>query len=319
MIRKVKYTISSTHIDKQGWMMTKEALAGALPQINGKRKMRIGLEHIRTFPPFGIVTNAELEQRKDTHYYLNAEMWYFDKQDIINLEDGTTLIKESFSVGEYPFIECKEENINTLTIGTDPANYDSPEEIEEINSSASDESGLKIDSHLVGRKSELSDPETIIYITTNFALALGIIKTKIPEKIGEALGDDLVKLYKFLTKLAIETIKRAKPANRPKNFVILHPSSDCIIELIITTNKPDTVLSSLTREKLKVISDKSELLRNLNPEKIQFIYNDQQYWEFNYLLTKTGEAIGTIKSFNKRNELYNQILEQQEKEKLGSS
>jgi len=293
--------------------MTKEALEGAIPQINGNRKIRVGIEHNRTAPPFGIVTNAELEQRKDEHYYLNAETWYFDKQEIINLNDGTVLIKESFSEGIYPFIECQEKTINKLTIGTDPANYTSPREIEEINTLAANESGLEIDSHLVGRKSELPDPETIIHITTNFALALGIIKTKIPEKIGETIGEDLVKLYKFVSKMAFETIKRAKPSNRPKNFVILYPNADCIIELIVTTHKPDTVLNSLNKEKLEVVAEKSEQLRNLDPEKIQFIYNDQELWEFNYLLTKTGAAIGTIKAFKNRNELYNSILEKQEK------
>lgn len=319
MIRKVKYTISSTHLDSQGWMMTKEALEGAIPQINGIRKMRVGLEHNRTFPPFGIVTNAELEQRNDNHYYLNAEMWYFDKQDIVNLNDGTVLIKESFSYGEFPFIECHEDLVDKLSIGTDPANYESPIEIDEINSLAAIESGLEIDSHLIGRKAELSDPETIIHITANLAIVLGIIKTKIPEKIGEAVGDDLAKFYKFLSKLAIETIKRAKPSNRPKNFVIIYPNTECIIELIVTTHKPDTVLESLTNEKLKLVADKTQQLLNLNPEKIQFIYNDQESWEFNYLLTKTGATIGTIKSFNKRNESYNSILEKQEREKLGSS
>jgi hypothetical protein len=75
----------------------------------------------------------------------------------------------------------------------------------------------------------------------------------------------------------------------------------------------------LTKEKLKLISDKVEQLKNLEPEKIQFIYNDSETWEFNYLLSKNGSVIGTIKSFNKRNELYNKILEKQNNEEKGSS
>jgi hypothetical protein len=54
-MKKQKYIITSTHLDSQGYRMTKFALEKALPSINGLRKMRLGLEHIRTFPPFGVV------------------------------------------------------------------------------------------------------------------------------------------------------------------------------------------------------------------------------------------------------------------------
>lgn len=60
-------------------------------------------------------------------------------------------------------------------------------------------------------------------------------------------------------------------------------------------------------------------LQNLNPEKIQFIYNKNKVWEFNYLLSKDGSVIGTVKSFNKRNKLYNKILEKQEKEEKSTT
>jgi hypothetical protein len=108
MIRKQKYIVSSTHLDSQGYMMMKSALDSMLPQLNGRRKPRLGLEHIRTFPPFGAISNGEVFKGDDEHYYLSAEMLYFDKQEVITLEDGTRLVKEYFSEGEYPFIECEE-------------------------------------------------------------------------------------------------------------------------------------------------------------------------------------------------------------------
>ena len=319
MIRKDRYVVSSTNLDKHGYLITKSALESMLPQLNGERKPRLGLEHIRTFPPFGAIMNGEIVKRHDENYYLTAEMVYFDKQEIITLSNGTQLLKESFSEGEYPFIECADNEITKLSIATDPVNYESRKDINDIYSLIKQETNLEFETEEFGRKSQLPDPETIIKITTIIATSLGIVKSKMTEKLGEAIGDDLAKFYKLISRLALETIKKVKPSNRPNNFVISYPNTDCNIELVITTNKADTVLNSLTKEKLNGIANKVEQLTNLDPEKIQFVYNENDVWEFNYLLSKTGSVIGTIKSFNKRNELYNEILEKQNNEKKGSS
>jgi hypothetical protein len=267
MIRKQKYVITSTHLDSQGDVMAKSALESMLPQINGKRKPRLGLEHIRTFPPFGVIMNGEIIQGKDDHYYLTADMVYFDKQEAIKLDDGTQLFKESFSEGEYPFIECADNEVGKLSITIDRANYDSRKEVEDIMKSVSQETDFEFETNFFGRKALTSDPETIISITKILAIALGIISTKIPEKIGEAIGEDLAKFYKLISRLTIETIKKAKPSNRSKNFVISYPNPECNIELVITTHKADTVLNSLTKEKLKIISRKLELLKKSRPRK----------------------------------------------------
>lgn len=319
MIKRQKYVISSTHLDSQGYKMTKGALESTLPQLNGERKIRVGLEHIRIFPPFGVMMNGEIIQRQDKEFDLTAESVYFDKHELIRLEDGTELHKEYFSEGTYPFVECEEDEVEKLNISTDPANFESYNDIIEINKIVAEQSGLEFEHSEFGRKSQLPDPETIITITKTLAIALGIIKTKIPEKIGEAISEDLVKFYKLISSLTIETIKKVKPANRPKNFVIAYPNNECNIELVITTHKADRVLNSLTIEKLSVIERKITQLQNLNPEKIQFIYNDEDNWEFNYLLSKNGSVIGTIKSFNKRNKLYNEILKAQDEREKGSS
>jgi len=319
MIKKQKYIFSSTHIDTQGCKMMKSALDSMLPQLNGRRKPRLGLEHIRTFPPFGAITNGEVFKGEDEHYYMSAEMLYFDKQEFLTLEDGTRLVKEYFSEGEYPFIECEEGEVPKLSLETDPTNFENYKAITDTYDLLRQETDLEFETGEFGRKSQLPDPETIIKITTIIASTLGIIKSKVTERLGDAIGEDLAKFYKLVSTLAKETIKKVKPSNRPINFVISYPNSECNIELVITTNKADRVLSSLTKEKLEVVAEKVCQLKNLDPEKIQFIYNDDHNWEFNYLLTKSGAAIGTIKSLNKRNELYNKILENQDKKEQGGS
>lgn len=298
--------------------MAKSALDSALPFLNGERKVRLGLEHIRTFPPFGVMMNGEVFQGDDKEYYLAADRAYFDKREFIVLEDGTKLFREYFSEGSYPFIECRDGEVGKMEISTDSANYESPEEVFEINKIVSEESGTDFEGRLIGRKSALPDPETIITITKIVAVALGIAKSKVVDKVGEVVGDDLAKFYKMLSRLAIETIKRAKPENRPKNFVVLYPNSDCIIELVIATCKVDEVLNALVKDKLEIVKGKLEQLKNLNPEKVQFIYKEDK-WEFNYLLSVDGSVTGILQAFNDRNLMYNKILENQEKRSEESS
>jgi len=237
---------------------------------------------------------------------------FFDSRSILTFEDGTELLKESFREGSYPFVECEPKASTKISISTDPANYRKYDEIKEVADIVARESGLEFETTLMGRKSELVDPETIITITKTVAVALGIVKTKIPEKVGEVISEDLAKFYKLMSSLVVQTIKRTIPKNRPKNFVIEYPNEYCIVELVITTHSANKVLQSIDVEKLASINLKMNLLVNLNPEKIQFIYNDDDEWEFNYLLDKEGAVIGQLKAFNKRNELYNKILKAQE-------
>jgi hypothetical protein len=310
-MKKQNIVVSSTHLDSQGDIITKQALESMLPFLNGDRKVRLGLEHIRTFPPFGVIANGEIVKGNDEHYYLVAESAYFDKQTLLILEDGTELLKEHFSEGTFPFVECKETAASEVHFSTDPTNFKHRDEVEEFVKIVADESGLEFSTSLLGRKSKLPDPEIVITITKYLAVALGIAKTKILEKPGEAIGEDLAKFYKFVSSLAIQTIRRAIPANRPKTFVIDFPNEECIIELIIKTHVADKVLQALEKEKLEVVEKRVSQLKKLNPEKIQFIFNKSEEWEFNYLLSKDGAVIGRLKAFNKRNKLYNDILKSQ--------
>lgn len=311
-MKKQRYVLSSTHLDSQGFMMTQSALESGLKSLNGPRKVRLGLEHIRTFPPFGVIMNGEVFQGEDQHHYLVADFVYFDKQEILVTEDGTELVRESFGEGEFPFIECAEEEVSKIVISTDPANFEGNfSEISELNSIVAKESELEFEEQFIGRKSALPDPETIIKISSSIAIALGLYKSTILAPLKEAVGADIAKFYKLISSLAVETIKRVKPENRPKSFVVSYPNSEINIELVVTTHKADRVLEALEKVKLEPIEKKIVQLASLNPEKIQFVYNEFGVWEFNYLMSKNGSVVGTKKSFSKRNQLYNQILRSQ--------
>jgi len=311
MSDKQTIVLSSTHLDSQNQMMTKGALEGALNYLNGERRVKLGVEHVRTIPPMGAIINGKLIKGNDEAYYLTGEQFYFDKAESGVLPDGTVLIKESFKRGNKAFWDSQVENIDVISVSTDPANFETFNGFEELMDILQTESGLDIEKSMIGRKSQLPDPELIIKLTHTLALALGLGATKIPQKLGSAIGDDLVKLYKLISRGAMEMIQKSLPAHRPKNFVIQYNHGNCQIELVITTNNHDDVLGATSKEKLKPINEKIKQLKNLKPEKIQFLFNDAKEWEFNYLLTKKGGAIGKEKAFKNRNELYKKLLDQQ--------
>ncbi len=311
MVAKQNLVLSSTHLDSQGCVMTKEALDSGLLYLNGERRVKLGIEHIRTFPPMGAIINGAVVQGNDQAYYLIGESIYFDKIEQAVLEDGTVLMKESFKKGNKPFWDSKIEEIGIISISTDPANFEDFVGYEDLMDTLRRETDIDFEQSMVGRKSNLADPELIIKLTNTLAVALGLGATKIPQKLGEAVGADVVKFYKLLTTSAVEMIKRTIPANRPKNFVIQYNYTKYAIELIITTNSHNEVIKAVSEEKLKTLKEKIERLKNLKPEKIQFIFNKDKEWEFNYLLTKKGEAIGNKKAFKNRNEMYKKLLKDQ--------
>lgn len=308
-MRREKHIVSSTQIDAHNTVFLKSALEGSLKYLNGKRKPRLGVEHIRTFPPLGILTNGEIKEGNDGHHYLIAENYYFDKREKIELEDGTTLISEYFSEFEFPFVECDDEEVEKISVSIDYSNFEDYKEVKTFFSELEKEE-VEFETAQHGRKSLIPDPEIIINLPVAVGIALGMGAKKMTEKIGEEVGNDLVKFYKLIKKIANESIKRTIPKYRPNNFVIIYPTKICIIELVITTRNADDVLNSLEKSNLLHINQKLINLRNLNPEKIQFIFENNK-WKFNYLLTNTGKVIGDEKSFKKRDETYLNLLKKQ--------
>jgi hypothetical protein len=80
------------------------------------------------------------------------------------------------------------------------------------------------------------------------------------------------------------------------------------IDLIIISPKPEVIITAITREKLKTVIEKIESLNLFfGVDKVQFILSENNEWEFNYALTSIGEAIGTEKSFNKRDKMFKEL------------
>lgn len=187
--------LSSSHLDKHGTVILREALESTLVIINGNRKPRLGLEHNQTFPPLGRINNGEVSRGEDGEYYLVADQEFFDLKERLTLSNGLELIRESFSGENFPFAECKFESHEVIEILYDPVNFDSYQNSKDFIKELIDSTEIEFKDSELMRKSEIPDPEIIIRITEILAIAIGIGFRKIPEKLCEAIGDDLVKFY----------------------------------------------------------------------------------------------------------------------------
>jgi hypothetical protein len=314
--KKVKYSesyvLSSSNVDKHGHIMTEQALKNSLKYINGKRKPRLGLDHNRSFPPMGRINNGEVIE-KDGIYYLIADQEYFEISKSITLSNGLELIEMSFSDENFPFIESEFEQIEMIEIQIDPINLGgSFENGQAFLNDLKTESELEIKGSEFIRKSEIPDPEIVIKLTEIIGIALGIGFRKIPEKMADCIGEDLAKVYKLIRKSIQKSVNELNPKTRPIHFVVEIPIEKTKLELIVTTRNPDVAINAYKKETIENLKEEIEFsIKKLNAEKIQFFFNEANKWEMNYILASDGKVIGTKKSFEKRDDYFQKMVEEQ--------
>lgn len=311
-----RIVMSSSHVDKHGTVMTKEALESALKFINGSRKPRLGLDHNKIFPPLGRINNGEVFQGKDGAYYLEANQEYYDKKEILILANGLELIRESFSGSNFPFVECEFQPIDKVEIQYDPVNFENYQKTKDFMSELRGVHDYDFKDSELLRKSEIPDPEIVIRITEILAIAIGLGLRKIPEKIGEAIGEDLSQFYKLLNSTIKKSVKELLPKNRPINFVVELSIEKAIVELIVTTRDPNTAIKAFEKSIIEKLKGEIEVaVKNLEAEKVQFVLNEDDKWELNYILTREGKAIGTKKSYKKRDDFFQKMVEKRRDKK----
>ena len=219
----------------------------------------------------------------------------------------------SFSDENFPFIESEFEQIEIIEIQIDPINLGgSFENGQAFINDLKTESGLEIKGSEFIRKSEIPDPEIVIKLTEIIGFALGIGFRKIPEKLAESIGDDLVKVYKLIKKSIHKSVNELNPKNRPIHFIVEIPVEKAKLELIVTTRNPDFAINAYKKETIENLKEEIEYsIKKLNAEKIQFFYNETNKWEINYILASDGKVIGTKKSFEKRDDYFQKMVEEQ--------
>lgn len=300
-----RVTISSTHVDLHGDRMSKEALEMGVRQINSERSIPITVEHNRTLPPLGRLSQAEVLQGDDGEYCLIAHREYFDGTEQVQLNNGEMLVKEYFTTGGRPF-SIRKEPLELIEISVDLHNFDSSNEVDQFYNELEQSTNIRFKRAEHLRKSFHVDLELIIRLAES-ALYLFFSKqlvqkllSKTGDKFAEKIADDAARLYDLIKNAVIKLGQKAIPQMGPKTYVIELPANISIV-LIAIDKSPEQIVEAIQRNNMQSLESKiNELIDRFQAEKIQFILNDNLKWEINYLLTINGESLGTEKSLKQR-------------------
>lgn len=166
-MKKYRTVISSSHVDRHGDMMTKEALEQMVSMINDNdSRVRMGVDHRRDFPPMGRLENAELVE-KDGYFYVEADYVIFEKSGPVSWNKD---FKTEYFDTIFQFTEVDQEEATSISISVDPHNFNSFSEVSEFKKYIESSNEVEVSVKFHGRKSLIPDPEVVFQLTKSFLL-----------------------------------------------------------------------------------------------------------------------------------------------------
>jgi hypothetical protein len=298
---KLQGIIATTHIDRQNDRIAKEALESMASQIYNEHKIRLTVEHDITVPPIGKTLEGWVEARNDGEYQLVAIHEVFEKEEEIELFDGSLALKRESLRDRHPFAGIEDQPPEDIVISYDLHMFSSKEDQSNFLENITNSSNLAFQVSEFGRKSWVPDPELIITVGKSIA-GFWLVKKAIDkagDKIGEQISEDLSQFYSLVRSAVINVVKYAIPKNRPITYIFKIPGTPHI-EFVIRTTDSNLVLSSILLEKQKEALEQAEQLhKTLQAEYVQFLLDNNGMWKFNYLLTNQGDVIGKKERFLK--------------------
>jgi hypothetical protein len=295
--------IATTHLDRQNQRFTKGALEKMAADINNGDRMPVNVEHDWTLPPLGKIVSAKVEERDDGEHQLVVTQEYFTDLEWRYLEDGTRLFRQKSKSDQSPFVIRPTKTADKYTVAYDPNNFEDAGEPESFIREMQEDLSESILQAQFGRKSWIPDPELIVNLAEPIVYYLLGKKMldRVGDRVGELAADEIEKFYSFVKSLASHSKDYLIPKNRPVTY--LFPlGEDPQIELIVRTKAPDTLEAATRIARLEeVVHRARDLDSRFDTTKIQFLYEDKtDTWRLNYMLTETGNVIGTEKSFDRR-------------------
>jgi len=304
--------LATTHVDSHGMKMTKEALEGAVRQINGNIVPGMGVEHDVTIPPLGKFVEAFIHELPDGEYGLFATpiLYSEKKSSSVKLPNGEWGRMDVWE-DKRPFADKHEEVPEEMEFSYDLVNFESNDEMEKFSKKL--EEGGSFNQQLLIRKSLIPDPELIIKLTQHGISALVAYKVlnTFGKRVKEDLNNDLINIYSKIRNAMINYVKYCIPKNRPVTYLLVLPGSPSQ-EFVIKSTDPNVAVNAISAEEIsKALSESDKFIMNFDVEKIQFIFsNEEERWKFNYLLTDTGEVVGSKEAIKNREKAVEMIMKQ---------
>lgn len=297
----------TTHIDRHNCKFTKEALENATDGINNSKYVpSVGIDHDHSLMPIGKVIKGEIVPLEDGEFGTQVTQEVFDFLVIKDPDNKSYYFAES-KIDSRPFADTQPEDIKKLKIDIDPVNFNR-DDFNQLKKYLIEE--CSADSTTFMRKALIPDPEIVITLIGGTLLYLTGKKTL--EKLADKISTDLANSYDNIKKAINKIVEKISTKKRPVTYVF-RESDKYIIELILITNDVNKVFDALQPGKIDDALEKIDAVKvyfNADIAKIQLLYdNINDEWEFNYLTTLTGQAIGTEKCYNKTAKVLEKVIE----------
>jgi hypothetical protein len=310
--------MSTTHVDRHGDRMIIGALKSGAKQINSPRKPKLTINHDQALPPSGVITNAYVEKRADGFHQLVATQRFYNKQRLVKMPDGSPGLLEYFDDISFVFSEVDYKEFDGYELSVDVHCFESRQDADDFITSVRRDSPIEFKVGHFARKSFLNDPQLIFTLGSKAVHALldnpykpaaiaagGIVAKKVLEKVGDRMGDDLSGVYTWLSKSMVAGVKWMHPKNRMVTYILQVPGA-INLELIVRTNDVAIAIEATGADKFaqgKGVID--SVLQGYNPAKLSLLYNvETKLWEFNFMLSRDGQTLSSLKAIVARNKAY---------------
>ena len=296
----IEGVLATTHLLNDGYKLTKEALDDFAIQINDRNHALPGnLEHDHTLPPIGKSIFAEVKPLRDGEYALVHTSEIFENPEGVRLDDGSTAFIWQSSIDSRPFKSAETELSDCFVITYSHLGFGDPQTEEDFLALVSQKPGFESPSQPLVQRSV--DPGAVILVLLPF---LGVIGTmtahKLADRISDRFAEELVDLYDVIRAGVIGIVKERVDHFRA---VTVEVTSRGIpeVEWVARVSDADAVISALTQAELERCVEKSvDLFHSIDARRVQFILDESGQWEFNYLLTGTGQVIGSPMSYTRQ-------------------
>lgn len=305
--------IRSSVPDRHGDGTPVELLMEHVTIVNSDQKMRFLANHRRDLPPIGYFTNAELLQAEDI-YHVTVEQVNFCNQSVANWNENL-LIEDC---GTHISFISRNEITPQMKIKADKNNFKSLATWNRIGVKLSSFYEEPIITETSMRKTLLLDPQIAITLAGYYSIIYPMLKPflkRIGEKLADDIADDLYDSTKEKAKKLIGNIANSinfmhagmVPTKRVLHTIFEIPG-EIYIELHIRSNDSNRIFKALSSAKLsKIHMQISDLQLNIEVSEIYFVYNKKDKWEFTYLISKSGQIVGTKSTFETRDKLVKRI------------
>ncbi len=293
-------TLATTHLLADGFRLAKQVLDDWALEINEAEWALPGnLEHDLTLPPIGKSISAEVKPLEDGEYALVTRFEIFEKPVELKLNGGSIGFLWQSQQDSRPFKSAETDRSGSFVVSYSHQGFDDPQTEEDFLALVSQKPRFESSSQPLVQRSV--DPGTVILVLLPFLGAIGTMTAyKLADRISDRFAEELVDLYDVIRAGVIGIVKDKVDHFRA---VTVEVTSRGIpeVEWVARVSDADNVIPALIQAELEKCVEKAvDLYHSIDARKVQFILDESGQWEFNFLLTGTGQVIGSPVSYTRQ-------------------